>query len=393
MVKLKATLSLVAIASLVLMALFFIPLQQGSAITLADKALCFIFMPASNTTASCTVPDDTFTFLASGGIEINATGPKELTFTVSSNGTVTDCTNIGSGVGVCSGAVLSDIEIKTLVEGAGIDISSDAETVTINFTGAAGNVTGGFSLGGDADVFKNEASGILNFRGLTAGDGIELTERPNDILINATTQVTTLGDLTDVVDGACPNDQEIIVFNASSAQWECQDQGDFIETSGGANSKEMLRGHMSRGSAGDATIAFADYTHRMFEYTDGGDEELSWAFALSPEYVGGDINVKIYWMVDNFNGAGDVCFEGQFAPVNPGDDISDFSAIGNTLKTVCKAAPATEIFEVTTITFSSAEHGISGDEMVLFQLTRNAVGDASDTYAEDVQGYGVIIEW
>lgn len=236
----------------------------------------------------------------------------------------------------------------------------------------------------------------MNFRGIS-GENAIITERVNDILINATI-TNVLGDLTDVFNDACLNNGEIIVKNTTSGLWECVTQSDFIASSGGANSLEFLRGHMSRGTATDATLAFVDYTYRMFEYEGTGmgatlDAELTWSFALSPLYNGTDLDVKVYWITDNFNGAGDVCWEGQFAPVSPPDDISDFSALGGTIKTACTAVTGTDILEITTLTFTEAEHGIDGDEMTLFKLTRNSDSNPSDTYGENVQGFGALIIW
>lgn len=287
---------------------------------------------------------------------------------------------------------------KTLVAGTDINLTSTASTVEIGYIGplaGAGNVTGGFSLGGDADVFKNQVGSILNFRGISGAGDLEVTERTGDILLNVTA-ASTLGELTDVVDGACPSNGEIIAKNNTSGEWECTDPSEFIASSGGANSKEMLRGHIARGTGGEDNHNYVDYEHRMFEYAGNADNELSWAFAVSNEYDGtNDITVRIYWTQDNGGGgtAGDVCFTGQFAPVSIGDDISDISAIGTTAKTVCKTGPLNDILEITTLTFTPAEHGIANDEMVLFQLTRPASSNGLDTLNDPIIGYGAVVGW
>lgn len=364
-----------------------------------EKALCFI--DEGTGSADCTEADDTFTFIGENDLSVETTDDKEVTWTLATNGTVRTCSNIGGGEIVCTGLIGQNLAFKSFEDGQDIEITSDASTLTFDVSlglVGLGSISNATSLGGDADVFKElTPAEFLNFRGISEAGSLEVTQNATTILVNASGALT-LGEMTDVIDGACPTDGHVIVKNTTSAIWECREPSDFIKQSGGLNSNELLRGHIAQGSAGDVNQGFVDYEMRMWEFKETGpgnhDTEKSWSYGIFDSYNGtSNITVKVFWTVDNFNGAGDVCFDVQLAPADVTDDISDFSALATTLKSVCKAAPSTDIFEVTEVEFTPAEHGISQNDIVLIQLTRNADSNPSDTYEEDVQGYGAAIEW
>lgn len=55
-------------------------------------------------------------------------------------GEVNTASNLGAGTGLFAGKVVADLQFKSLVEGTGVTITSDATTVTINASGAGGAV-------------------------------------------------------------------------------------------------------------------------------------------------------------------------------------------------------------------------------------------------------------
>lgn len=71
---------------------------------------------------------------------------------------------------------------------------SDPNEAIINLStepgSGSGSITGGVSLGGDVDVFAGTATPNLEFRGLTAGNQINLIENTNDIVIDLERIVT-----------------------------------------------------------------------------------------------------------------------------------------------------------------------------------------------------------
>jgi len=92
-------------------------------------------------------------------------------------GSITGGSNLPGGTGIYSGVTGGDtLDFRSLVQGSGIVITSDANTVTIGTTGIGGDITGGSNVNATGvGVFDAEVTGTLTFRGISAAVGGGLT--------------------------------------------------------------------------------------------------------------------------------------------------------------------------------------------------------------------------
>jgi hypothetical protein len=101
--------------------------------------------------------------------------------------------NIGSGIGVYSGDVVSGntttFQFKTLVAGANTTITEDTEEITISTTGDGG-VTLLNQVGGGSQIAQSITGSTLNLRTLLGTGDVTLTQNANDVTINAPTSVS-----------------------------------------------------------------------------------------------------------------------------------------------------------------------------------------------------------
>ena len=113
-------------------------------------------------------------------------------------GEINTGSNVGSGTGVFRDKLLGDLRFKTVIGGSGINISSDANELTIAATGAGtGDITNGVSTGSGSNVFRDKDGANLRFRSLTAGTNVTIIQNVDDITIAASTDATTLNSLAD----------------------------------------------------------------------------------------------------------------------------------------------------------------------------------------------------
>lgn len=102
--------------------------------------------------------------------------------------------NTGSNLGgaqdadVFKSKVGVDLQFRRLIAGTNMTITENADNITFDATGGAGETNTGSNLGGasDADVFKSKVGVDLQFRRLTAGANVTITENANDIEIAST---------------------------------------------------------------------------------------------------------------------------------------------------------------------------------------------------------------
>lgn len=125
--------------------------------------------------------------VAGANINLSASGT-EITIeaTSAAGGTITDGVNLGTGNGVFESAVGSDLRFKGLKSGDNITIVPDADSLTISASSlGGGDISNGINIGGGAEVFKEVVVPSMVFRTLVAGSNVTITENANDITIAA----------------------------------------------------------------------------------------------------------------------------------------------------------------------------------------------------------------
>ena len=126
------------------------------------------------------------------------------TFTQGSGtGEANDAQNLGvtaAREGIFANKVASTLRFKSLVAGSGITLSSDGSEITIAASAGSGNLASltGTNLGSGSAVFSSfDGTSNLNFRTLTAGNNVTITQSTNEILITADDNASTLNGLAD----------------------------------------------------------------------------------------------------------------------------------------------------------------------------------------------------
>jgi len=182
--------------------------------------------------------------------------------TTGTGGEVNTSSNLGTGIGLAAPKVLTDLPFKSLVAGPGVNLSTNASTVTIassavnigsgqgelvkpstagsqpiqirrlvqgnNVTintvgdtvtiaaaggGGGGGITGAQNVGtGQGQVYQSATSGVLNFKTIRQGYGTFVTNNPNDVTISVDPsilgsgggggEVNTASSLGSFLDGA-----------------------------------------------------------------------------------------------------------------------------------------------------------------------------------------------
>ena len=113
-------------------------------------------------------------------------------------GEINTGSNIGAGQGVFKDKLGADMRFRTIVAGTGIAVTSDTDEVFIATTGTgSGDITGGASTGSGNAVFRDKSGADLQFRSLTAGTNVTLTQNADDIVVNAGTNALTLNNIAD----------------------------------------------------------------------------------------------------------------------------------------------------------------------------------------------------
>lgn len=100
-------------------------------------------------------------------------------------GEINTASNIGTGEGVYASKVGVDLEFKSIVAGANVTITSDANEITINAP-VAGEVNTASNIGAGEGVYATKVGSDLEFKSLVAGTNISLSSDANEITINST---------------------------------------------------------------------------------------------------------------------------------------------------------------------------------------------------------------
>jgi hypothetical protein len=101
-------------------------------------------------------------------------------------------TNVGSGASLYKNYSGGTYNLKTIVAGTNIGISSDVNTITISNT-APGEANTASSVGTGIAIYKEKVGADLRFKSLVAGNNITLdTTNSNQIVINASAGINTV---------------------------------------------------------------------------------------------------------------------------------------------------------------------------------------------------------
>lgn len=132
---------------------------------------------------------------------------------VSSTDTTYTGSNLGAGQTVfnqITGA--NDFEFKTLIAGTGISITPNGGGTALTFA-ANGLITDATNLGTGADIFAQVNGTDLEFRSITGGDGITITQSATEIDIAITPVVEQIERSVDFSLDNTMNEQVIFIDN------------------------------------------------------------------------------------------------------------------------------------------------------------------------------------
>lgn len=108
------------------------------------------------------------------------------TLIIGATGTLDTASNVGTGAGIFKEKNGVNLVFKTLVAGNNLTLTENENEIVINGqAGGAGEKNYGDNLGTGAEVFKGMNDTILEFRTLTTGNNIELTQNEDNIEIKA----------------------------------------------------------------------------------------------------------------------------------------------------------------------------------------------------------------
>lgn len=104
------------------------------------------------------------------------------TWIVGTKGEINTGSSLGAGEAIFAGKIGQDLQFKSLIAGTNISFSSDANTVTINATDT-GEANTASNVGAGSQVFKQKSLEDLQFRTLVAGANVTLTQNADTIEI------------------------------------------------------------------------------------------------------------------------------------------------------------------------------------------------------------------
>lgn len=133
-------------------------------------------------------------------------------YTLSGTGEINTASSSGLGQSLVLTKNVFDLPFKGIAVSGDLTISSNATDVTIGHTGGSDtNTAQATSAGGLSLVKTNLNATNISLKGLTAGQGISMTQNTNDIQIDTDFLVDTLSLLA--------NDYFISAFNNSTGDW------------------------------------------------------------------------------------------------------------------------------------------------------------------------------
>lgn len=111
-------------------------------------------------------------------------------------GDVTGAANVGTGTGlIFRDEAAGTLNIKTLKEGPGITITNNADDITLSSSAVGGFTSANNMAGGTAKILATNSSSKLNFKSLTQGTGVTITNSSTTITISASGSSTELNSM------------------------------------------------------------------------------------------------------------------------------------------------------------------------------------------------------
>ena len=101
------------------------------------------------------------------------------------SGEANTASNVGLGSDLFKQKVGVDLEFRTLTAGSNIGLTQNVDDVEIAFTGSLGEINTGSNLGTGEGIFSSKVGVDLQFKSLKAGTNITLTPSGTEIEIAA----------------------------------------------------------------------------------------------------------------------------------------------------------------------------------------------------------------
>lgn len=116
-----------------------------------------------------------------------------ITIDAAATGEVNTASNLGAGNGVFASKSGVDLRFKSLVAGANITLTPTGNDITITASsGVAGETNTASNLGSGSQLFKSKVGVDLQFRSLVQGANVTLTQNANDVTIAASGEANTI---------------------------------------------------------------------------------------------------------------------------------------------------------------------------------------------------------
>lgn len=269
-----------------------------------------------------------------------------------------------------------------------------------NFTGESinGSALMKFhSLGGDADVFKNQTIFDSYWRGITGGNLINVTERTDDILIdlggnpNPNDLIFYNQTSEDWETFGCSNDGELIVYNATLGYYQCITGTDF-SSSFGIDPDEIMYPWVAGTSTGThVVLSFTNYDIRALRETGVGvlTTSLTWLWPVPANFdSNSNINFTLYHITQSAS-AGNFCHNLSIMPRSEGQNID--STFGTPIE-MCMENPGANILSKMEWELTPSQHNLDPNEMTFIKITRDPA-DTDDTFAENTYILVGRLEW
>ncbi len=129
-------------------------------------------------------------------------------------GEVNTASNVGGGSGVFKQKTGVDLELRSMVAGSNITITSTADEITFDASGGSGEVNTASNLGAGEGVFAQKTAQDLEFKSLVAGSGISLASTATELTVTSTSAGIPLVDDDVARDAAYPTPtNNLQVFN------------------------------------------------------------------------------------------------------------------------------------------------------------------------------------
>ena len=227
--------------------------------------------------------------------------------------------NLGANVGSATGEVFRDktdvtLNFKTFVGGTDISITNGADTITIDST-ATGEANVGANVGGGTgNVFRDKTDVTLNFKTLVGGTAVDLTDNADTITIDSTAAST----LDEAYDGGASGAGRLVTVDAGAIQLQgaigshtleltgTQDMTGTIFVDGGVGRALQATGSIAATQMFTSDITVGDGTGSpflVFDKSGGGTTSIGFQVASVNRWVNQVDSIEnLFWL--RFDGGG-----------------------------------------------------------------------------------------